>query len=92
MGKNPALDGIAKDIGSIADDTDSLSGRSDEELNLMRDLAERDAINRYTMSNLKINMTNNNNVSSGMDLDKISEYLQRKVYEGVVSTAEGVHI
>lgn len=92
LGKNPALDGIAKDIGSIADDTDSLSGRSDEELNLMRDLAERDAINRYTMSNLKINMTNNNNVSSGMDLDKISEYLQRKVYEGVVSTAEGVHI
>lgn len=89
-GSNPALDKISKNVGNIADDTSKLAA-SDEELSYMRDLAEREAINRYTLSNLKIEMKNNNNIKSDLDLDKIVEHLQKKVYEGVVATADGVH-
>ena len=57
----------------------------------MRDLAEQEAINRYTMTDLKIEMNNNNNINSDMDIDYFIGKLQEKVYEGILSTAEGVH-
>ena len=89
-GSNPALDEIAKNTGDIAKSTEGLAA-SEEDLSYMRDLAEREAINRYTLTDLKVEMTNNNNINSNMDLDKVVDYLQEKVYEGVLSTAEGVH-
>lgn len=89
-GDNPLLDKIAGNTGDIADYTSNLAG-SKEDLTYMRDLAEREAINRYTMTDLKIEMNNNNNINSNMDLDNVVDYLQQKVYEGVLSTAEGVH-
>lgn len=89
-GNNPALDNIAKNTGDIADNTSSLA-MSEKDLSYMRDLAEQEAINRYTLTDLKVEMTNNNNINSNMDLDKVVDYLQEKVYEGVLSTAEGVH-
>lgn len=89
-GSNPALDNISNKVGDIASNTSDIAA-SNEDLDLMRDLAERDAINRYTMTDLKVEMTNNNSIASNMDLDKVVDYLQEKVYEGVLATAEGVH-
>lgn len=88
LGSNPALDSINSKVGDIASNTSDIA---DKDLDLMRDLAERDAINRYTMTDLKVEMTNNNSINSNMDLDKVVDYLQEKVYEGVLATAEGVH-
>ena len=87
---NSALDRIADNTGKIAGNTSELAA-SKEDLSYMRDLAEQEAINRYTMTDLKIEMNNNNNIASNMDLDTVVGYLQEKVYEGIMSTAEGVH-
>lgn len=89
-GKNPALGDIAKNTNDIAKNTTEIAG-NEEDLSYMRDLAEQEAINRYTMTDLKIEMTNNNKINSNMDLDAVVKYLQDKVYEGVLATADGVH-
>lgn len=90
VSSNPALDKIANNTGKIAGNTSELAA-SKEDLSYMRDLAEQEAINRYTMTDLKIEMNNNNNINSDMDLDTVVGYLQEKVYEGVLATAEGLH-
>lgn len=77
-------------LKEIADNTSDIAA-SEEDISYMRDLAEREAINRYTMTDLKIEMTNNNKIDSNMDLDDVVEYLNKKVYEGVLATADGVH-
>ena len=87
---NPTLDKIANNTGKIAGNTSELAA-SKEDLSYMRDLAEQEAINRYTMTDLKIEMNNNNNINSDMDLDTVVGYLQEKVYEGVLATAEVLH-
>ena len=86
---NPALDRIADNTDKLVDNTSV--DTTDEDLSYMIDLAEREAINRYTMSDVKIEMTNNNNVSSKFDLDDMVDYLQKKMYESMVSNASGVH-
>ena len=55
-------------------------------------MAERDAVNRFTTASIKVEMTNNNNVSSGMDLDGIVDSLTTAVGDAMSKTATGVHI
>lgn len=86
---NPLLAKIADNTGNIADNTSVAA--NNEDLSYMRDLAEREAINRYTLTDLKVEMNNNNNINNEMDMDSVVEYLQKKVYESILSTAEGVH-
>ena len=78
---NPALDKIAGDTGKIANNTgetaDNTSGLavSEEHLGYMRNLAEREAINRFTSSNTKVEMTNNNKIDSKLDMDEFVNYI-----------------
>ena len=88
---NPVLDQLKK----IADNTKSSAvtlTRNNEDMSYLRQLAERDAINKYTSNSVNVNMTNNNKVNSKLDLDKVVDYLGEKVYDTMLSTAEGVHI
>ncbi len=87
---SPSNDALTDYAKQIADNTSDIAA-NEEDISYMRDLAEREAINRYTMTDLKIEMTNNNKINSNMDLDKVVDYLQQKVYEGVLATADGVH-
>ncbi len=87
---SPSNDALTDYAKQIADNTSDIAA-NEEDISYMRDLAEREAINRYTMTDLKIEMTNNNKINSNMDLDKVVNYLQQKVYEGVLATADGVH-
>ena len=80
-GGNPALDKIAGDTGKIADNTGSLDTNS-EDTKYLRELAEREAINRYTLTDLNVNMTNNNNIASGYDADDLGRRLWRSLYNG----------
>jgi len=82
-------------LGGIADDTDSIAGSMEmtgEELKYIRDLAERDNVNRFTTAELHFNMGGvTNNVSNNTDLDGVVTYIEEHVSEALESVAEGVH-
>jgi len=86
---------LPADVGKIKDNTgamhDKLS-KSEEDLKYLRDIAARDAINRFTTAEIKIEQHNNNNINSDMDLDGVVDYLVTTTAEAVNSVAEGVHI
>ena len=65
---------IAKNTGATANNTSSLAKNS-EHLGYMRQLAEREAINRFTSNNTKVEVTNNNKIDSKFDLDEVVNYM-----------------
>lgn len=82
-------------LSDIADNTDQIADDvelSSEDLELLRDIAERQEINRFTTAEIKIEMINNNTISSEMDIDGVVNLLEAKVQEAMVTSAEGVHI
>lgn len=92
---NFALDDIADYTGQTAANTgaaaDALS-ISTEELEYLRDIAERDAINRFTTAEVKIDMTGmTNRIEGGADLDGVISALTDGFTEALLTAAEGVH-
>ena len=79
---------IADGVGAMKDALDITS----EDLKYLRDIAETEAINRFTTAEIKVEMTNNNSVSSDMDLDGMVNYLASGVSEALERAAEGVHM
>lgn len=89
-----ANSGVGDNLGSIAGDTGSIKGSLDiteEDLKYLRDIAEQEAVNRFTTAEIKVDMTNNNNISNGMDLDGVVSGLADGVNEAMETMAEGVH-
>ena len=82
---------IADTAGNTGSMADSLAITS-EDLKYLRDIAETEAVNKFTTAEIKVEMTNNNNVSSDMDLDGIVDYLANGVNEAMQKAAEGVHV
>lgn len=85
---------MANDLSSIAGDTAAISDSvdiSNENLKYLRDVAERDVINRFTTAEIKVDMQNNNTISNGMDIDGVVEELKIGVQEAMEQAAEGVH-
>ncbi len=60
-----------------------------EDLKYLRDLAEREAINRYTTAEITVDMKNENYINSEMDIDGIVDKFGEKVEETVAMLAEG---
>lgn len=88
-----ANSGAGGNLGSIADDTSAIKDSvdiTDEDLKYLRDIAEQEAINRFTTAEIKLDMTNNNNVSSDADLDGIVDGMTTKVLEALEAVREGV--
>lgn len=81
------VDDIAGNTGSIADSLDV----TQEELKYLRDIAEQEAINRYTTAEITIQQTNNNTVSNDTDLDGVVDGLVNGVNEAIDIITEGVH-
>lgn len=77
----------ADSAGRIADSVDI----SKENLKYLRDIAETEAINRFTTAEIEVTMNNNNTVSSDMDIDGMVDYLSAGVLEAMEQAAEGVH-
>lgn len=75
----------AKNTGKAAE---SLS-ISAEDLKYLHDIAEREVINKFTTAEIKVEMTNNNNVNSDMDLDGIVDHLTSSVNEAMETAARG---
>lgn len=85
------VEGVTNTETNTASMANSMEVSSDE-LKYMRDLAEQEVINRFTTAEIKVEMNNQNNISSNMDLDGVVTYLEDKLYETMVVTAEGVHV
>lgn len=86
--------GMAGTLGDIADNTGSIKDSLDcteEDLRYLRDIAEQDAVNRFTIADVKVEQTNYNDFGSGMDLDGVISELTESVKEAADSIAEGVH-
>lgn len=89
------LDGIYGNTGDTAENTVAMSDALDiaeEDLAYLRDIAEREAINRFTTAEISVDMSGmQNNISNGMDLDGVISGLTEGVNEAIDSMAEGVH-
>lgn len=82
-------------LSDIADNTDQIADdveMSAEDLELLRDIAERQEINKYTTAEIRVEMVNNNTISSEMDIDGVVNLLEIKMQEAIAASAEGVHI
>lgn len=81
-------------LSGISDNTEDIRDAleiSEEDLKFMRDIAEQEAINRFTTAAITIEQTNHNNVSGGMDLDGVITGLTDAVSEAADIITEGVH-
>lgn len=87
--------GLSADTASIADSTGSAASslkETTEDLKYMRDLAEQEAINRFTTAEVKIDMTGmTNRIDSDMDLDGVLTTFTTGFAEALEIAAEGVH-
>ena len=87
-----ANSGVGDSIGNIDDNTGKIKDSlevSEEDLKYLRDIAEQEAINRFTTAEVTINQTNNNNVSSDTDLDGFINALDDAMSEAIESITEG---
>lgn len=87
--------GIGDNLGNIAGDTGAIKDSMDitqEELKYMRDIAEQDAINKFTTAEISVDMSGmQNSISSGDDIDGFMTKLTDSVNEAVDNMTEGVH-
>lgn len=64
---------------------------SSEDLKYLRDIADREYVNKFTTAQIKVEMINHNNVNNDMDLDGMVEHLRSKIEEEMNAAAEGEH-
>ena len=63
-----------------------------EDLAYMKDIAERESINRYTTAEIVIHQNNENHIGSDLDLDGIMTGMTERIIEEVNISADGDHI
>lgn len=90
-----ANSGVGDGVGSIDDNTGKIKDSlevSEEELKYLRDIAEQEAINRFTTAEINVDMSGmQNTVNSGDDIDGFMTKLTDSVNEAVDNMTEGVH-
>lgn len=86
---------IGDGVGSIDDNTGKIKDSLDvteEDLKYLRDIAEQEAINRFTTAEINVDMSGmQNTVNSGDDIDGFMTKLTDSVNEAVDNMTEGVH-
>ena len=89
------MDGIYGNTGEIAGNTAASKDAleiSEEDLRYLRDIAEREAINRYTTAQITVEQHNENHIDRDTDLDGIMEAWTADFAEKLDVSAEGVHV
>lgn len=92
LGNN--LDSIYGNTGDIANNTAATADALDiaeEDLAYLRDIAEREAINRFTTAEIHVEQHNENHISSDTDLDGIMDAWANDFAEKLDVSEEGVH-
>lgn len=92
---------LAEDTSLIAGNTDDTAKNTakaansleitGEDLKYLRDMAEKDYVNKFTTAEIKVNMTNHNKIDKDIDIDGLSVKFCKKIEEDLASSAEGVH-
>lgn len=87
--------GLGDGVGDIAGNTGAIKDSLDiteEDLKYLRDIAEQEAVNRFTTAEIHIDQSGmTNNIHEGMDLDGVISSLTDGVNEAIESATEGVH-
>lgn len=90
-----ANSGVGDSIGNIDDNTGKIKDSLDiteEDLKYLRDIAEQEAINRFTTAEINVDMSGmQNTVNGGDDIDGFMTKLTDSVNEAVDNMTEGVH-
>ena len=88
------LDSIYGNTGDTAANTAATADALDiaeEDLAYLRDIAEREAINRFTTAEIKVEQHNENHISKDADLDGIMDAWANDFAEKLEVSEEGVH-
>ena len=88
------LDGIYGNTGDTAANTAATADALDiaeEDLAYLRDIAEREAINRFTTAEIKVEQNNTNYIDKETDLDGIMDAWANDFAEKLEVSEEGVH-
>lgn len=89
-----AWDGIYGNTADTAANTAATADALDiaeEDLAYLRDIAEREAINRFTTAEIKVEQHNENHISKDADLDGIMDAWANDFAEKLEVSEEGVH-
>ena len=90
----PLISDIGSSLGGIEDNTGKTAKNTqltNDDLKWLRDVAEREAINKWTAAQIHIDMNNNNNVHNINDLDGIAIGLRGILLEELSDMANGWH-
>lgn len=85
---------IANNTKKTADNTSAMKDALDitsENIKYIRDFATQKAINRFTTTTIKVDMTNHNNLNSDTDIDGVVNKLRTRLEEEMIASAEGVY-
>lgn len=85
--KDPHGKRTADNTGKMADKMTDM----DEDMKYLRDVAEKEYVNKFTTAEIKIDMTNYNDISKEADADDFIDALGERLAEHVYTAAEGVH-
>ena len=94
-GAQSMWDGIHNNTGNTAGNTAAMADSMDimdEDLKYMRDAAEQEVINRFTLAELKVDVKNSNTLTKKTDFDDMGRALSMFTSEFLASAAEGGHI
>lgn len=94
IGTPDALDNLYSAAADTAGNTAKMANAmevAEEDLKYLRDIAEREAINRFTTAEIRIEQHNENHIGSDMDVDGIMDKWCGTFAEQLNVQAEGVH-
>ena len=81
------LSNIDDNVGDISDSMDL----TNDDLEYLRKIAGMEWRNEFTTAEIKVDMTNHNNINGERDWDGMLTYLSDKLHEEMINAAYGVH-